>query len=82
MFERPKAGQQAVLVHLDLPGGDYEADRLEFIELARAAGAEVGALLARAVKAEHDTTAGDAELADVAKAVTALVSKAPAYPRG
>ena len=44
--------------------------------------AEVGALLARAVKAEHDTTAGDAELADVAKAVTALVSKAPAYPRG
>ena len=37
---------------------------------------------ARAVKAEHDTTAGDAELADVAKAVTALVSKAPAYPRG
>lgn len=44
--------------------------------------AEVGALLARAVKAEHDTTAGDAELADVAKAVTALVSRAPAYPRG
>lgn len=41
MFERPKAGQQAVLVHLDLPGGDYAADRLEFIELARAAGAEV-----------------------------------------
>ena len=41
MFERPKAGQQAVLVHLDLPGGDYETDRLEFIELARAAGAEV-----------------------------------------
>lgn len=44
--------------------------------------AEVGALLARAVKAEHDTAAGDAELADVAKAVTALVAKAPAYPRG
>ena len=41
MFERPKAGQQAVLVHLDLPGGDYEADRLEFIELARAAGADI-----------------------------------------
>lgn len=41
MFERPKAGQRAVLVHLELPGADYVADRQEFLELARAAGAEV-----------------------------------------
>jgi GTPase len=41
MFERPKAGQRAVLVHLELPGADYAADRQEFLELARAAGAEV-----------------------------------------
>lgn len=41
MFERPEAGQRAVLVHLDLPGGDYQADRLEFVELAAAAGATV-----------------------------------------
>lgn len=41
MFERPKAGQRAVLVHLELPGADYVADRQEFLELAHAAGAEV-----------------------------------------
>jgi glycine hydroxymethyltransferase len=43
--------------------------------------AEIGSLLARAVKAEHGTVSGDAELAEVADAVTALVSRAPAYPR-
>jgi GTPase len=41
VFDRPKSGQRAVLVHLELPGCDYAADRQEFIELARAAGAEV-----------------------------------------
>ncbi len=43
--------------------------------------AQVGALLARAVKAEHGTPAGDTELAEVAEAVGALVARAPAYPR-
>jgi glycine hydroxymethyltransferase len=43
--------------------------------------AEIAGLLGRAVKAEHGTPAGDAELADVATAVTALVARAPAYPR-
>ncbi len=41
MFERPKAGQKAILVHLEFPGADFESDRAEFIELARSAGAEV-----------------------------------------
>ncbi|HEY1077596.1 MAG TPA: ribosome rescue GTPase HflX [Fontimonas sp.] len=41
MFERPKAGQKAILVHLEFPGVDFESDRAEFIELARSAGAEV-----------------------------------------
>jgi GTPase len=41
MFERPKAGQKAVLVHLEFPGADFESDRAEFVELARSAGAEV-----------------------------------------
>ncbi|MDP9142443.1 MAG: GTPase HflX [Pseudomonadota bacterium] len=41
MFERPKAGQKAVLVHLEFPGADFESDRAEFIELARSAGAEI-----------------------------------------
>jgi glycine hydroxymethyltransferase len=43
--------------------------------------AEVGSLLARAVKAPQGTPAGDAELAAVAEAVSALVARAPAYPR-
>ena len=44
--------------------------------------AEVATLLARAVKAEHGTEAGDRELRDVAESVGALVARAPAYPRG
>lgn len=40
MFERPKAGQKAILVHLEFPGADFESDRQEFVELARSAGAE------------------------------------------
>jgi glycine hydroxymethyltransferase len=43
--------------------------------------AEIGTLLGRAVRAEHGTPAGDAELADVAAAVSALVERTPAYPR-
>ena len=43
--------------------------------------AEIGALVARAVRAELGTPAGDAELAEVAEAVSALVARAPAYPR-
>lgn len=41
MFERPKSGQRAVLVHLEFPGSDYATDRQEFVELAHAAGATV-----------------------------------------
>ncbi|HWY25943.1 MAG TPA: ribosome rescue GTPase HflX [Nevskia sp.] len=37
--------QKAVLVHLEFPGTDFEADRAEFLELARSAGAEVVAVL-------------------------------------
>jgi glycine hydroxymethyltransferase len=43
--------------------------------------AEVGKLLARAVKAEQGSPAGDAEIAEVAAAVSALVARAPAYRR-
>jgi glycine hydroxymethyltransferase len=44
--------------------------------------AEIAALLARAAKAEQGTPAGDAELVAVADAVSTLVARAPAYPRG
>ncbi len=45
MFERPKTGQKAVLVHLEFPGSDFESDRQEFLELAASAGAEVVAVI-------------------------------------
>ena len=45
MFERPPPGEKAVLVHLAFPKTDYEADRREFIELAKSAGAEVKAVI-------------------------------------
>lgn len=41
MFERPKSGERAVLVHLNLNPDSGEALLAEFTELARAAGAEV-----------------------------------------
>lgn len=44
--------------------------------------AEVASLLARAVKAPQGTPEGDAELRAVADAVSALVGRVPAYPRG
>ncbi len=45
MFERPRGGQRAVLVHLEFPGADFESDRQEFIELARSAGAEITSVI-------------------------------------
>ena len=41
MFERPKSGERAVLVHLNLNPDSGEALLAEFTELARAAGADV-----------------------------------------
>ncbi|ASO18996.1 glycine hydroxymethyltransferase [Actinoalloteichus hoggarensis] len=41
----------------------------------------IGSLIARAVRAEPGTQAGDAELAEVAAAVGELVAAHPAYPR-
>jgi GTP-binding protein HflX len=45
MFERPPTGEKAVLVHLAFPKTDFDADRREFIELARSAGADVQAVI-------------------------------------
>ena len=42
---------------------------------------EVGRLVARAVKADHESDAGRQELAVIADQVTALVSRFPAYGR-
>jgi GTP-binding protein HflX len=45
MLDRPRRSQRAVLVHLEFPHTDFDADRREFIELARSAGAEVQAVV-------------------------------------
>ena len=45
MFERPRAGNRAVLVQVDFPGEDPGERLLEFRELATSAGAEVVATL-------------------------------------
>ncbi len=45
MFERPSAGERAVLVHLDLGGPADPEEILEFRQLAESAGAQVVALL-------------------------------------
>src|ERR1043166_4172778 len=45
MFERPKAGQKVLLVHLEFPRSDYAADLLEFRELAVSAGAEIAGVV-------------------------------------
>ncbi|MFO1256949.1 MAG: ribosome rescue GTPase HflX [Gammaproteobacteria bacterium] len=41
MFERPKSGERAILVHLDFKRHFETSDPMEFQELARSAGAEV-----------------------------------------
>lgn len=41
MFERPRSGERAVLVHLNLDQAAGDASLLEFKELTRAAGAEI-----------------------------------------
>ncbi|MCA1798188.1 MAG: GTPase HflX [Xanthomonadaceae bacterium] len=41
MFERPRGGERCILVALDDRSGNYPADRAEFVDLARSAGAEI-----------------------------------------
>lgn len=41
MFERPRGGQKAILVHLEFPGAHYAQAQTEFVELAVSAGAEI-----------------------------------------
>ena len=40
MFDRPRSGERAVLVHIQFPGSDTAEDIAELIELATSAGAE------------------------------------------
>lgn len=45
MFERPRSGELAILVHLNFPGRDFQEDIEEFRLLANSAGAEVVAII-------------------------------------
>ncbi len=69
----PAAGaQKTVLVHLEFSGTDFEADRLEFLELARSAGANVVAVIGgRRDRPDAGTYAGSGKVEEIATAVAA-----------
>jgi GTP-binding protein HflX len=72
MFERPRGGQQAVLVHLEFPRSHYEQAQSEFVELAASAGAQVVAVLGgRRDVPDAKYFAGSGKAAEVAAAVIA-----------
>jgi GTPase len=61
-----------VLVHLEFPGTDFEADRAEFLELARSAGAEVVAVIGGSrSRPDAGLYAGSGKVDEVAAAVQA-----------
>lgn len=72
MFERPRGGQQAVLVHLEFPGGHYEKAQAEFVELVASAGAEVMAIVGgRREVPDAKYYAGSGKAAEIADVVAA-----------
>ncbi|MDI3260881.1 MAG: GTPase HflX [Sinobacteraceae bacterium] len=61
-----------MLVHLQFPGADFEADRLEFLELARSAGAAIVAVVGgRRERPDPGLYAGDGKVDEIAAAVAA-----------
>ena len=61
-----------MLVHLEFQGVDYEADRQEFLELARTAGVEVVAVLGgKRDRPDAGTYAGSGKVDEIAAAVKA-----------
>jgi GTPase len=72
MFERPRGGQQAILVHLEFPGTHYSQAQDEFVELAESAGAVVLASFGgRRDVPDAKFFVGSGKAAEVAEAVTA-----------
>ncbi|MBL6748967.1 MAG: GTPase HflX [Nevskia sp.] len=64
--------QKAVLVHLEFPATDYAADRAEFLELARSAGAEAVAVIGgRRDRPDAGLYAGSGKVEEIAAAVKA-----------
>jgi GTP-binding protein HflX len=72
MFERPRGGQRAVLVHLEFPGTHYERAQGEFVELAESAGAEILATIGgRRQSPDAKYFAGQGKAQEIAAAVAA-----------
>ncbi len=70
MFERPRGGQKAVLVHLEFPGTHYSQAQSEFVELAESAGAEVlASLTGRRDVPDAKYFVGSGKAAEIAAAV-------------
>ncbi len=70
MFERPRGGQQAVLVHLEFPGTHYAKAQSEFVELVASAGAEVLAVVGgRRDVPDAKFYAGSGKAAEIAEIV-------------
>lgn len=66
------AAQKAVLVHLEFQGTDFEADRAEFIELARSAGLSVVAVIGgKRDRPDAGSYAGSGKVDEIALAVAA-----------
>jgi GTP-binding protein HflX len=71
MFERPRGGERAVLVHVQGTGAAESDDISELKELAASAGAEACAcVVARLRRAESRTLLGKGKLEEVAQAVS------------
>ncbi len=70
MFERPRAGERAVLVHLELSGRVDNEDPAEFDELVRSAGGEPMAyIVGQRVRADARLFIGTGKLEEVRAAV-------------
>ena len=67
MFERPRSGERAVLLHASTDGAPDAAEREEFAELARSAGAElVGELVSARRVPDSRTFIGKGKVAELA----------------
>lgn len=73
MFDRPSAGENALLVQLDFGDGDFAERLSEFELLATSAGARpVGTLTAKRGRPDPATFAGKGKVAEIVAAATAL----------
>ncbi len=72
MFERPKSGERAILVHMDLGGGSDPDELNEFLDLAVSAGAEpIATITGSRSNPDPRFFIGKGKTEEVATAVTA-----------